>query len=80
MDREFDYQGHRVCVRVREVFGQMPGFTTELWLASVTVLQEGADWSDVGIGMPFGDPDAAYMDGEARGKSFIDDVPASKGQ
>ena len=78
MDREFDYQGHLVCVRVREVSGETPGFTTGLWLASVTVLPEGADWSDVGLGMPFGNPDAAYMDGEARGKSFIDGLPMNK--
>lgn len=78
MDKEFDYQGHRVYVRVREVSGEMPGFTTGLWRANVTVLQEGADWSDVGVGVPFGDPESAYAEGEARGKAFIHGLPVRK--
>lgn len=75
MDKEFDYRGHRVYLRVREVSGEMPGFTTGLWRANVTVQPEWADWSDVGLGMPFGDPEAACLDGEARAKSFIDGLP-----
>ncbi|KNE23854.1 hypothetical protein [Achromobacter spanius] len=78
MDKEFDYQGHRIYVRVREVSGEMPGFTTGLWRANVTVQPEGADWVQVGNGMEFADSLSAYEDGEARGKAFVDGLAAHK--
>ncbi|WP_126376281.1 hypothetical protein [Achromobacter spanius] len=78
MDKEFDYQGHRVYVRVREVSGEMPGFTTGLWRANVTVQPEGADWVQVGNGLEFADSVSAYEDGEARGKAFVDGLAPLK--
>lgn len=71
MDNEFDYLGHRIYVRVREISGERPGFTTGLWRANVTVQAQGADWEEVGNGMPFTSPQAATEDGEARGTAFL---------
>lgn len=76
MDQEFDYRGCRICVRVREISGETLGFTTGMWRASVVVLPEGADWEDAGQSLPFGDPESACRDGEARGKAFIDALPS----
>lgn len=76
MDKEFDYRGCRVYVRVRELSGETLGFTTGMWRASVTVQPEEADWEDAGCGLPFADPDSACRDGEARGRAFIDASPS----
>lgn len=75
MDKEFEYRGCRVYVRVRELSGETLGFRTGMWRANVTVQPEGADWEDVGNGPPFPDPDSAYRDGEARGKASVDAMP-----
>jgi hypothetical protein len=72
MDTEFEYQGCRVYVRVREISGETVGFRTGLWRANVIVQPEGGDWIDVGDGGPFGDPKAARADGEVRGRAFVD--------
>ncbi|MCD0495941.1 hypothetical protein LP085_03665 [Achromobacter sp. MY14] len=78
MDKEFDYQGHRVYVRVREVSGEMPGFTTGLWRANVTVQPQDADYEQVVSGIAFPDPNSATADGEARGRAFVDALTANK--
>lgn len=79
MDKEFEYRGCRVYVRVRELSGETLGLTTGMWRAGVTVQPERADWEEVGNGMPFADPDAAYRNGEARGRAFIDALPFATG-
>lgn len=79
MDKEFDYQGHRVYVRVREVWEEMPGLTSGLWRANVAVQREGADWSEVGHLKPFRDPDSAYAAAEAKGRAFVDSLPTHRG-
>ncbi len=76
MDTEFEYLGCRVYVRVREISGETLGFRTGLWRANVVVQPEGSDWTEVGDGGPFGDPQAACADGEARGRAFIDGLSA----
>ncbi|WP_129240893.1 hypothetical protein [Achromobacter veterisilvae] len=79
MDKEFEYRGCRVYVRVHEITGETPGSLSGLWRAHVTVQPQGTDWAEVGNGMPFPDPDSAYEDGEVRGKAFIDGLPLHKG-
>lgn len=76
MDTEFEYQGCRVYVRVREISGETLGFRTGLWRANVTVQPEGCDWIEVGDGGPFGDSQTASTDGEVRGRAFIDGLSA----
>lgn len=79
MDTEFEYLGCRVYVRVRELSGEVLGFTTGLWRANVTVQPQDADYEEVADGIAFPDPKSATADGEARGRAFIHALTASKG-